>query len=461
MVGTLRKPARQDLERILAEQTDRPVRHFAQWLAARMLADGRTIYAVAEAAGVPTNTLTRILKHPTAVPTERNVRRLAAFFGGDADVWAAELGYADPSASVPDPRGFETLQHWLRAALETRHETPFSASLRAGLSKNAVAEILRTGHAERPTLDTLAMYFGADLAELRAFLTLSPGRVAAGKAVARRLGHERMRVISATGRARAELMTPEARTAVGKIAGAASWRRKSPEERAAFSATGQAARRRNAQERGSFFVSEQSRAAALPKLRAAGRRGGQATLERYGLEHMSRAGTIAAAPKRNGRLVTCIFAEHCPAPAELIYQTPSMLARGRGVYHRPCYEQWRQSLPQREKSRALGHLGWIWSRVRTSDDEKLKQRTDEQMRVYIEHLRHPASRRGRPPKLLEHKDVAIAAAILHDEYGMTGREIGQLAGKPDSKIPGTDWDTPARVVWDWIRLGRVLLGTAD
>jgi hypothetical protein len=214
---------------------------------------------------------------------------------------------------------------------------------------------LTTGRAERTSLDKVADYFGVDAAELRAFITKSPAPVAAGKAVAERLGTEHMQAIAAEGREKAALIRPEERTRVGKIAGAASWRRKSPEERQAMVTAGAAARRVKAEETGSWFSSDETRTAAIPKLQEAGRRGGLATLERYGTEHMSRAGTIAAAPKRNGTPVTCVFADNptiCTAPGVLIYRTPSMEARGRGFYHRPCYATW----PSGARSSRGGHL---------------------------------------------------------------------------------------------------------
>ena len=162
---------------------------------------------------------------------------------------------------------------WLRAVLAARHESPERVSAAIGLSRNSVRRMLTTGKADRPNMDRLAVYFGADVAEVRAFAIRSPGRVAAGKKIAERLGAEHMQTIAAQGRAKAAEMTARQRTVVGKIAGAASWRHKTLQERAAFSTAGQAQSIANRLERGSLYVSDETRAAHAETMRT-GRQGG-------------------------------------------------------------------------------------------------------------------------------------------------------------------------------------------
>jgi hypothetical protein len=372
---------------------------------------------------------------------------------GDLSLDGGRRLMSDQTANYPelDPRAYDTLSSWLRAVLGARHESPERVSAAIGLSRNSVRRMLQTGKADRPNMEKLAVHFGMDAAAVRAFATRAPGRVAAGRKIAERLGTEHMRTLSVRGRAKAAEMTAEQRTAVGKIAGAASWRRKTPEERAAFSAAGQAQSITNRLERGSLYISDETRTAHAQTMRTAGKAGGQATLARHGRVYFERLAQLAGDALRTGHWVACTF---CGAQ-DLLWRTPSQLATGSGSYHRRCYEAWRQTLPQQEKSRALGTVGWIRSRIRASGDAGLIARLERQIDAQIAHLVDP-ERQGRPPTLLADKDAALVAAELHDRGGLTAREIGELIGSKPARDRRGNKGAP-RSVQELIRFGRALL----
>jgi transcriptional regulator with XRE-family HTH domain len=69
---------------------------------------------------------------------------------------------------MPDPRAFSDVYAWIRAAAEARSGSLLAVSLGAGLSKNALYEMLKhKSIPDGPTLDKIAVYFGAEPAELR------------------------------------------------------------------------------------------------------------------------------------------------------------------------------------------------------------------------------------------------------------------------------------------------------
>ena len=137
-----------------------------------------------------------------------------------------------------------------------------------------------------------------------------------------------------------------------------------------------------------------------------------------------------------------------------MWRTPSQLSAGRGSYHRHCYAAWRQTLPQQEKSHALGTVGWIRSRIRASGDAGLIARLEHQIDSQIAHLVNP-QREGRPATLLADKERALLAAELHDRRGLTGREIGALFGLTLARDGRGNKSTP-RSVQELIRFGRAL-----
>src|SRR5687768_11807149 len=73
-------------------------------LSAKIAADERSVNALSLATGVPEGSISHLLRHPSAVPSEDRLRTLASFFGDDADVIAARSGYANRRAAAPDPR---------------------------------------------------------------------------------------------------------------------------------------------------------------------------------------------------------------------------------------------------------------------------------------------------------------------------------------------------------------------
>jgi hypothetical protein len=251
-------------------------------------------------------------------------------------------------------------------------------------------------------------------------------------------------------------MTAEERTAVGKIAGAASWRRRTPEQREDWQRKIRAGRQQAVAARGGeFYVSDETRWEHMVKMEELGLIGGEATLERHGREHFVRIAALAGDALTTGCEVTCVF---CCDAARPLWQTPTQRARGWGCYHRGCYEAFRRTLPQREKSRAPGTVGWIRSRIRASGDAGLIARLERQIDAQIAHLVDPR-REGRPPTLLTDKDLALTAAELHDRGGLTAREIGDLLGAVPADHRNKDrygnLDAPRRVK-ELIRLGRAL-----
>jgi excisionase family DNA binding protein len=163
------------------------------WLQRKVTEDGRTLYAIAKEAGTSRNVLDRILTDPTARTSERMIRRLAAFYGDDADMLAAAAGYADTQQSAPNPREFATIAEWLSATLHGRKETPERAVRGIGINNISVRNIAAGKTTPwRPTLDKIAVYFGVDPAELRAMRPNQDVFVEMGRARAAQLGNEYM-----------------------------------------------------------------------------------------------------------------------------------------------------------------------------------------------------------------------------------------------------------------------------
>jgi hypothetical protein len=428
---------------------------FTLWLRHRFEADPRSRTEIATTAHVSAATLDNVLAGRYQAPRERIVRGLACALNADVKVALLLAGHGALDVPPPDPRGFGGFHDWLRAALAARQERAIHASRAMGLQPGHMDTILREGYVpERPMLDQIADYFGADRAAVRAFRQKQPSRVAAGKRVTAGRGEEWMASFNAAGRsAAAASMTPEKRHEIARLGGAATSRRGGKEHYQALSASALESRRQLAAERGSWFQSDETLAAGVAKRQAAGvpSRAGRTTLERHGPEHFQGIGSAAAAKKKNGIDRLCLF---CGDPDRLIYQTPFYASVGGKQYHGECYKAWRRTLPMRERSEALGLVGWIWSRVKFSSDEALKARVAEQMRAQLEYLRQPV-RRGRRPTLIRDKDLAIHAAMLQDDLGLTTREIGELAGWARYRDQRGN-KTANRWAWEMVRLGRAL-----
>ena len=296
----------------------------------------------------------------------------------------------------PDPRAFSTLRDWIIAALAWKGVSARHASLGAGFGPNVVGRIRKEGTASRPVLDRLAEYFSVDRAELRALRPKSQAHIAAGKAVAARIGPDRMRQITALARAR-QSDEDRRRTAQPEVATAAL-------------------RRARRQDPVRFAESDRRR----------------------------------AAPRRKGLALLCVFC----GEGEPIYRSKSQLERGYAHYHRECYARFRRTDAQREYSQALGTVGWIWSRVKPSEDEALKQRVWAQIEAQLMFLRQPV-RKGRPPTLLRDRKLAVEAASLHDDSGKSARQIALILGfKLTTDQRGRE--AHARHIWRLIQLGRTL-----
>lgn len=137
---------------------------------------------------------------------------------------------------------------------------------------------------------------------------------------------------------------------------------------------------------------------------------------------VARIGALTGATRtRRGHWRSCLF---CGDPDRLIYQNPSRALLGRRQYHGACWRAFQQHLPMRERRSATGAIGWIWSRIKFSDDGALKKRVRAEMDAYVNYLRNP-KRRGRRPALMEHRDIAIAAWTA-SQCGCTSKEIADM-----------------------------------
>lgn len=427
---------------------------FTSMLARQVYSAGVHPDAVARAAGVGANTLRRVLWRPGWRMREDQVRRLAAYFGESPDEWAALAGYADMRVTIPQPRQCGTLRDWLEAALSARNEGPVHASNGAGLAPSTIGRLIAGGGAVRATLDKLAAYFGQDRAEVRALRGKNARRVAAGKAIAAKIGQERMRErIAEVGKNRKQ-QTPEQRREYARMGGLTAARVVPLEQQQARAGAMLAARRARQQVTGSWFASEGARDRAVEKMRAAGLRrwADPAELERYGREHFARMALLAAEANRNGTDKLCVF---CRDESRPIYVVPSRDRAGRGRYHRECYRAWRRSAAMREKSRAFGSLGQIRRRVLAADDLGLLREVDDQIAAVLRHLRNP-SKADRPPVLLENRPLAIEMARLQHEGGLSAGEVAVLAGLP---VTGPRAKPEAgKATYRLLRLGRALMG---
>ncbi len=371
---------------------------FAGWLRRHVVEDGRALRAIHDASGVNHRSISAVQTGRSTTMSEDSARRLAALWGDDPDEIAALAGYADRRIAVPDPLAFGSIGDWLDAALEARGENASQASLRMGKARDTLRHIKsgRVRYPWRKTLDALASYFNVDHARLRALLAKSPKKAAATRARVRTLGPEYMAEFRSKGRA---MLTPEIRQKAGRLGGAVAGLKNvamaPPNKRKQFSTSGINARKRNSVGRG-YFTTD-----GLARMRIAARANSRAAMARIGVENHPAVKALRAQPHQQ-----------------------------------------------------LGMLGWIWSRVKLSEDEKLKARVLEQKRAQMAYLRQPR-RRGKPPTLLRDKDLAINAAVLYDDVGLPAREIGEMAEFKVSKDQ-RGYLSQVRSAWDLIRLGRAL-----
>jgi hypothetical protein len=193
---------------------------------------------------------------------------------------------------VPDPGAFfglppdRRLGDWLQAALKAWRLGPERASVEAGLGEATMRAIMDGRYTpERPTLDTIAGYFGVDQAALRALRPRIAGYVAMGKKRAEEMGAERMAAIRALSPRGVRALPAEERRRRAKIGGIVSAAKHGRDGLRAMSAKAAAVRRSNRLGRGNdFFVSPASRAHFVEHARKAGRRGIKARVAGHGAE---------------------------------------------------------------------------------------------------------------------------------------------------------------------------------
>jgi hypothetical protein len=275
-----------------------------------------------------------------------------------------------------------------------------------------------------------------------------------------RLGAERASEIAARGRAgkalRMAARTPEERSAITRATGAVSRRRNASEDFARMGQLGEQVMR----ERG-YKHSAEARAAISERVRRTGQSaaGARAAHAKYGDEH---PGVLAlrdvATAKQNGVWHPCAFTD-CPRVEDLIYQRKAEVRRGKHRYHLECRIAWMRSLPQREYIGAHRAITWILKRVSNSGDAILLKDVRGRAATQRDDLRRAA--RGlpraarRPSTLLRDRQLAINAAILHDDVDLPVREIGVMMGFTLS-TDQRGHESQARQAWNLIRLGRTL-----
>jgi transcriptional regulator with XRE-family HTH domain len=354
--------------------------------------------------------------------------------------------------------GSQVIAHRIRQAMDASGLSQQDVVRQTGVAAATIRR-LRSGIGvpNRPTLDKLASALGIDEWELRLQRTPDPARVrrahALNEALVRQHGPEEARALLVQ---RAESMnqgmSEEQRREIARLGGRAAMSRRSVDELRQMQARAVESRRLS----GRPFKSDETRARHAAGASERGRKAGRTTLERHGREHFARIGAEAAARKKNGAWYACLF---CEDPDQLLYRARWRLALSQGVYHRRCYEEWRKTPELVAYSRRLGHIGWIWSRVKVHGTEGLQRRVKQRVDDYLDNLRSP-QRRGRKPTLLRDVDRAIAAALLHDEAGMTALEISVLEGlRGDADRYAERGRDAARATWELIQLGRTLLGT--
>jgi hypothetical protein len=276
----------------------------------------------------------------------------------------------------PDPRDFDSIHAWLRATLQATGEAERHVALAIGMSKNAIAELL--AHPQRipgkPTLDRLAAHFGVDAVELRAMRPKRQDLAQRGRTgPLAGLSLERKREFAAIAREarRAKLSDPAERERMGRGIAAAN-RRRGP---AFFAEIGEAGR--EAMSARGYHHTAEGRAAMSERVRRTGQSaaGARAAHAKYGDQH------------------------------------PGVLALRALV----------QSMEYRDWMRLHGQVTQVLLKVRQSGDQNLIERVEEQATAQRAYLKNP-KRRGRPATLLRDKEIAIAAAIMHDEYEITARD---------------------------------------
>lgn len=392
-------------------QTRLEFSRFTAWLRDRIAADGRSIATLGTAMGdrkgnrKAADKLRRLTGDPPARPWEQGARELAAFFGADPDDVAAMAGYGDRRKPAPSPIGAASIRVWARAALEARGENPGHATRRSGVN---FSNVLAGKVPDRPTLDRIADYFGVDRAELRALRFKRPDRVEQGRRLAAARGPDKIRALMAKARAARRPKTAEEKRAIIRFAVAASRQKTTPEQRMVIAQLSAEARRRRAAERGSRYVSPETRARALAKIGAASVKTHQALRARLG-------------------------------PNYLEY-----LREGARNYHKrmPPAERDRVS-KQLRVGRAILRLGW------PSVDPAYRQKQEPRARAQLAELRKNA----RPvfkkrSKFLRDLDVAEKAAQLK----AAGRSYSQVA----QALYGSSNETSVREAKKAVQMGRVL-----
>lgn len=182
--------------------------------------------------------------------------------------------------------------------------------------------------------------------------------------------------------------------------------------------------------------------------------------ERHGEQHTRRMRELAPTLYRKGKERACVFC------GEQIYRKPSAVYHPKKgsaqvapdeprVYHVDCHKEWRRTGEMRELARAFGTLGQIRQRVKASGDAKLLEEVDAKIAAELHRLRNPNDG-GRPPTLLENRDLAREMARLQHEGGLTAGEVAELAGLPVSGPPAKR-EAGAKA-YRLLRLGRALLG---
>jgi len=306
-----------------------------------------------------------------------------------------------------------------------------------GLSSATCRQIIvKHSWPHRRTLDRFAEYFGVDRAALQALRPREKAavRVAQGKKLAEQFTAQ---------------LTPEERGARARAALAVANSAPMEERQRRSSYAGRVGALRSPR------TPSESRAVA--KKAASTRRereggwwaGDRARSQREDLKAL-----------RNGVELPCLF---CRDPARPVYRSASRShERGYSHYHQECFAALRRTKEDRTRAAAFGVLGWVWRQVQRHGDAQLKKRVGNQVSAQRAHLHRQAKGvrgPGRTPTLLRDRDLAIQAALLCDEAGLTTPEIGELAGWSTSRDArgnkgGSRW------AWEMVRLGRVLLGRA-
>jgi hypothetical protein len=169
----------------IAAPGDTPPVAFRRWLAESVIADGRSVYTLALAAGLGRGAVYEMLTGRREMPSEARVRTLAQLFGHDADDVAGIAGYHRAGGAATPPANYATFGAWLTAACLATGKSRWTVSLEAGLAVGTVGQLASARHLpRRSTLSLLARYFGVGERDLLALVTGPDARTGRAEDVA-------------------------------------------------------------------------------------------------------------------------------------------------------------------------------------------------------------------------------------------------------------------------------------